>query len=69
LIVVLDQAEEAYTRPLVAAPSSDDAVALKRAWIDPEAEVRVFVQAVQSAFDAARADRPRGKLILGFRKE
>jgi len=69
LIVVLDQAEEAYTRPLVAALSSDGVAAPNRAWIDPEVEVRVLVEAVHAAFDHTRADRPRGKLILSFRKE
>jgi hypothetical protein len=69
LVVVLDQAEEVYTRPLVAPPSADDAEALARTWVDPEAEVRALVEAVRAAFDPARPERPAGRLVLGFRKE
>ncbi|HEX8201931.1 MAG TPA: CHAT domain-containing protein, partial [Isosphaeraceae bacterium] len=69
LVVVLDQAEEAYTRPRVAPPSADGAEALTRSWIDPEAEIRELIEAVRVAFDPTRPDRPAGRLILGFRKE
>ena len=53
LIVVLDQAEEAFTRPQGASPI---------------AEVAALVQAVREAF-LGPLRSPRGKLILGFRKE
>jgi len=69
LVVVLDQAEEAFTRPLVAAPSTEDAESLTRAWIDPEVEVRALIHAVRATFDPIRGDRPQGRLILAFRKE
>ena len=52
LVVVLDQVEEAYTRPN---PNLLD-------------EVEQFLRVLQETFeDSAR--RPRGKLVLGFRKE
>jgi hypothetical protein len=69
LVVVLDQCEEIYTRPLVARPAGDESIALSRSWIDPEAEVQALVEAVRKAFDPTRPERLRGKLILGFRKE
>jgi WD40 repeat protein len=69
LVVVLDQAEEAYTRPPAGTPDEDGAVVLKHPLVDPQAEVCALVEAVRSAFDPARPDRPRGKLILAFRKE
>ena len=53
LVVVLDQAEEVFTRPWGPSPAQ---------------EVAELVGAVRGLFaDPARA--PRGKLILGFRKE
>lgn len=52
LLVVLDQAEEAFTRPMA----------------DPQQELTDFFDALQSLFGTAGA-RPRGRLILGFRKE
>src|SRR6185436_5065445 len=51
LIVILDQVEEAWTRPLVGRKEGDDLAA-----------------ALRSIF-AIRETRPRGRLILGFRKE
>ena len=70
LAVILDQAEEAFTRPLAVAPpaGTDDAAALRRSWVDPPREVAGLVEAVRALFlDASRA--PRGQLILAFRKE
>src|SRR5271166_3079341 len=70
LAVILDQVEEAFTRPLAVAPpaGTDDAAALRRSWVDPPREVAGLVAAVRALFlDASRA--PRGRLILGFRKE
>ncbi len=55
LLIVLDQAEEAFTRPLAGSRPKD--------------EVRTLFEAVREAFAPTRADRPRGRLILGFRKE
>lgn len=52
LLVVLDQAEEAFTRPMAA----------------PQQELTDFFDALQALFGTAGA-RPRGRLILGFRKE
>jgi tetratricopeptide (TPR) repeat protein len=51
LVVILDQTEEAWTRPL---PGGNEATEL--------------AAALRSLF-AARESRPRGRLILGFRKE
>src|SRR5271166_2544236 len=69
LVVILDQAEEAFTRPRVAAPAEDDE-ALKKSWIDPDAELAELLAALRATFaspDPAR--RPRGKLIVSFRNE
>jgi hypothetical protein len=55
LLVVLDQAEEAFTRPL--------------ADCRPVDEVRELFKALREAFARARAERPQGRLILSFRKE
>jgi WD40 repeat protein len=55
LVIVLDQAEEAFTRP--------------RADSRPGDEVRALFEAVREAFAAAHPKRPLGRLILGFRKE
>ncbi len=57
LIVVLDQAEEAYTSLFAAAGST------------PETEVRALMEVARTLFHPAGAGRPRGKLLLGFRKE
>jgi len=70
LAVILDQAEEAFTRPLAVAPpaGTDDAAALRLSWVDPPREVAGLVGAVRALFlDASRA--PLGRLILAFRKE
>ncbi|MGA7501968.1 MAG: hypothetical protein WBX00_35175, partial [Isosphaeraceae bacterium] len=69
LVVILDQAEEAFTRPRVAAPTEDDE-ALKKSWINPDAELAELLAALRAIFagpDPAR--RPRGKLIVSFRNE
>ena len=55
LLIVLDQAEEAFTRP--------------RADSRPQDEVRALFEAVREAFAPTRTERPRGRLILSFRKE
>jgi WD40 repeat protein len=55
LLVVLDQAEESFTKPLAEARPRD--------------EVRALFEAVSAAFAPALPDRPGGRLILGFRKE
>ena len=52
---MLDQAEEAFTRP--------------RADSRPKDEVRALFEAVREAFAPTRPERPRGRLILSFRKE
>ncbi len=69
LVVILDQAEETFTRPRVAAPGGDDE-AQKQTWIDPGAELAELVATLRATFagpDPAR--RPRGKLIVSFRNE
>jgi len=70
LAVVLDQAEEAFTRPLAVAPPSgtEEAVALRRSWIDPPRELAELVTAVRQLF-VETSPAPRGRLILAFRKE
>ena len=55
LLIVLDQAEEAFTRP--------------RAESRPQDEVRALFEAVHEAFAPTRTERPQGRLILSFRKE
>ena len=69
LVVILDQAEEAYTLPLKRRVVGDDGQ--EREKVDPGAEVAELCRALAAAFDPARpeAERPRGKLILSFRKE
>ena len=52
---MLDQAEEAFTRP--------------RAESRPQDEVRALFEAVHEAFAPTRTERPQGRLILSFRKE
>lgn len=51
LVVILDQIEETWTRPLA-----------------DGTEAQEFATALRSLF-AVRDDRPRGRLVLGFRKE
>jgi hypothetical protein len=53
LVIILDQVEEAFTRPLQKASKAEELAAL--------------AQAMRGLGRAA--ERPRGKLILGFRKE
>ena len=71
LAVILDQAEEVFTRPLAVAPSAgtvEDAASLRRGSVDPPREIASLVAAVRALFlDASQA--PKGRLILGFRKE
>jgi len=55
LLIVLDQAEEAFTRA--------------RAESRPQDEVRAQFEAVHEAFAPTRTVRPQGRLILSFRKE
>ena len=55
LLILLDQAEEAFTRP--------------RADSRPKDEVRALFEAIREAFTPTRTERPRGRLILSFRKE
>jgi len=69
LVVILDQAEEAFTRPRVAAPVGDDE-ALKKSWIDPDAELAELLAALRATFAGPDpALRPLGKLIVSFRNE
>jgi hypothetical protein len=55
LLIVLDQAEDAFTKPL--------------AGLKPKDEIRALFEAVREAFAPTHAQRPRGRLILSFRKE
>ena len=55
LLIVLDQAEEAFTRP--------------RAGARPRDEVLELFEALQQTFGPTRPERPAGRLILCFRKE
>jgi hypothetical protein len=55
LVIVLDQAEEAFTKPL--------------ADLRPKEEIRALFEAVHEVFAPTRPERPRGRLILSFRKE
>lgn len=52
LIIILDQVEEAFTRPMQNNPD----------------ELYQFLQEVRSVFDQPN-ERPRGKLVLAYRKE
>ena len=55
LLVVLDQAEEAFTRPMADSRPKD--------------EVRALFEAVREAFAPTRSERPLGRMVLSFRKE
>jgi formylglycine-generating enzyme required for sulfatase activity len=55
LLIVLDQAEEVFTR--------------HRADARPQAEVRALFEAIREAFAPTRTEQPQGRLILSFRKE
>ena len=55
LLIVLDQAEEAFTRP--------------RADSRPQDEVRMLFEAVREAFAPTSTERPLGRMVLSFRKE
>jgi hypothetical protein len=68
LVFILDQGEEAYTRPL-SLPVPNDGSSGPPASEVANAEIVALFKAVRSAFDHQRPDRPRGKLVLGFRKE
>jgi hypothetical protein len=60
LVVILDQAEEAFTRPRVAAPAEGDE-ALRKSWIDPEGELAEFLTALRAPFASPDpTTRPRG---------
>ena len=56
LLIVLDQAEEAFTR-------------LRAAGSLPRDEVHELFEAMREAFALTRPERPGGRLILSFRKE
>jgi len=48
LVVILDQAEEAFTRPHLAPPAGvAESEALSKSWIDPEREVRELVEGAE----------------------
>jgi hypothetical protein len=57
LVIILDQVEEAYTRPREKQPGEKQ-----------PRELPEFLSALESIFSVPDA-RPQGKLILGFRKE
>jgi WD40 repeat protein len=69
LVLILDQAEEAYTLPLKRRVAGDDGHGSER--VDPGAEVGELCRALAATFDPAlpEAERPRGKAIVSFRKE
>lgn len=69
LVLVLDQAEEAFTRPLVAGPAVNVAPGSGPTVTGSQAEVRDLFEALLIAFDPTRPERPQGRLILGFRRE
>jgi CHAT domain len=53
LVVVVDQAEEAFTRPVAIAPERNEEDALERPWTDPDAELRGFAVALRELFGGA----------------
>lgn len=53
-VIIIDQVEEVFTRPMSSGKPND--------------ELTAFLSAVQSIFDQPK-NRPRGKLILSYRKE
>jgi WD40 repeat protein len=70
LVVILDQAEEAFTRPLTGPTPGGNGVAIPPPGLDPNDEVRALVGALRATFaDPSQPARPRGMMILGFRKE
>ncbi|MFI0607113.1 MAG: CHAT domain-containing protein [Anaerolineae bacterium] len=54
-VIILDQVEEAYTRPM---PDGQ-----------PQQELAALADLINAIFFTAGAERPKGKLILSFRKE
>ena len=67
LVVVVDQAEEAFTRPIAIVPEGNEEDALKRPWTDPDAELRGFAMALRELLGGAA--RPMGQVIVAFRNE
>jgi WD40 repeat protein/tetratricopeptide (TPR) repeat protein len=71
LILILDQAEEAYTRPLLLAPTAAPtprAADPPAPSADGQAEVAALIEALRLTF-AHPAQRPHGRVILSFRTE
>jgi WD40 repeat protein len=68
LVFILDQVEEAYTRPLSSLVPNDGSIDRPASEL-ANPEVRALFEAVRSAFALQRPDRLRGKLILGLRTE
>jgi WD40 repeat protein len=70
LVAIIDQVEEVFTRPLAFVPPADAPAAIGKPRIYPDAELAELLYGLRAAFaNPDREARPRGKLILGFRKE
>lgn len=67
LVIMLDQVEEVYTRPMVSLPEGYQENENTKVNIG-EAEIQDFLIAIKAVFDDI-ALAPKGKLLLGFRKE
>ncbi|MCU0389983.1 MAG: hypothetical protein MUE81_02600 [Thermoflexibacter sp.] len=65
LVVILDQVEEAYTRPM--ASKSEEYEESQRTNMG-EKEIETFLKEIKQVFNDP-TNAPKGKLILGFRKE
>lgn len=66
LIVILDQVEEMYTRPMRS--SNEESISPFAPPKDQKDEFRPFLRVIQSMFDQ-QTDRLKGKLVLSYRKE
>ncbi len=64
LIVILDQVEEAFTRPF---DFGEKALQEGTPQFHPERELQTFIAALQHIFEGT--ERPKGKVILAYRKE
>lgn len=64
LVIILDHVEECYTRPMMTDKALNEGEQLNMG----EREIEIFLQEVKALFNDL-SNLPRGKLLLGYRKE
>ncbi len=64
LVLIIDQVEEAYTRPFEFQEKLEEKV---QSYFKPELELQLFIEALREIFEGAKP--PMGKVILAYRKE